>query len=218
VNGLYSLTVAVSKGRVLADVEAVWRESGWAWPEADRQLWFPPHEDRPGLVIARNSDIPKLVQRGIAAFGIVGSDVLEEQADADILEVLDLGIAPCRMVLASLDGKWPEGPARVASKYPGVTHRYFRLKSHPIEVVGLSGSLELAPHIGLAPYIVDVVQTGRTLRQHHLKEIDTLFHSTARLVANPAAWRWGHESEQIYEKFRHAIRTGSNAAPVGGVR
>lgn len=215
---MYSLTVALAKGRILADVESLWREGGWPWPDADRQLWFPPDEHRPGVVIARGPDIPKLVARGIASFGIVGRDVLEEQADADVLEVLDLGVAFCRMVLASLDAQWPEGPARVASKYPEVTKRHFRRHAHPVEVVGLSGSLELAPHIGLAPYIVDVVQTGRTLRLHGLQEIEVLFHSTARLIANPAAWRRGGESEHVYDTLRAVVEGRSGIAHKGGFR
>ena len=201
----YSLTIAVCKGRVLDALARVWRNTGWEWPDTERQLWFPPDHTRPGLVIARGQDIPSLVQRGIASFGIVGRDVLEEQPEADILEVLDLQFAPCRMVLASLDAQWPDGPAEVATKYPQVTRRYFREKGHPVDIVGLSGSLELAPHIGLAPYIVDIVQTGRTLRQHRLKEIDTLFHSTARLIANPAAWRLGREPQAVYERLQQVV-------------
>ena len=215
---MYNLTIALAKGRILDDVEALWRTSGWPWPYVSRQLWFPPQADRPGVVIARGPDIPKLVERGIASFGIVGRDVLEEQADADVLEVLDLDIAPCRMVLASLEGRWPEGPARVASKYPEVTRGYFRRKAHPVEVVGLSGSLELAPHIGLAPYIVDIVQTGRTLRQHALQEIDTVFHSTARLIANPAAWRRGGESEHVYDTLQAVVEGQADVSHRGGFR
>lgn len=215
---MYSVTIALAKGRILGDVEALWMRSGWPWPNGDRQLWFPPCEERPGVVIARGPDIPKLVERGIASFGIVGRDVLEEQEDAGVLEILDLAIAPCRMVLASLDAQWPEGPARVASKYPEVTRRYFRQNAHPVEVVGLSGSLELAPHIGLAPYIVDIVQTGRTLRQHRLKEVATIFHSTARLIANPAAWRRGGESERVYDKLRAVVEGCTDVSQWGGVR
>ncbi len=205
----YNLTVAVCKGRVLDAVAELWLRTPWSWPEVGRQLWFPPGDDRPGLIIARGTDIPALVQGGIAAFGIVGRDILEEQQDPDILEVLDLGIAPCRMVLASLDGRWPQGPVRVATKYPEITRRYFREHRHPVEVVKLSGSLELSPHIGLAPYIVDIVQTGQTLRQHHLHEVATLFTSTARLVANPVAWRLGDESESTYRLFQEAVSTNT---------
>ncbi|PSR20507.1 MAG: ATP phosphoribosyltransferase [Sulfobacillus acidophilus] len=208
----YSLTIAVCKGRVLDAVAELWAHTPWRWPDLGRQLWFPPCDNRPGLIIARGTDIPALVQGGIAAFGIVGRDILEEQWEPDILEVLDLGIAPCRMVLASLDGQWPQGPVRVATKYPEITRRYFREQSHPVEVVKLSGSLELSPHIGLAPYIVDIVQTGQTLKQHHLREVETLFASTARLVANPVAWRLGEESEYIYRIFEKAVRTNSRVS------
>lgn len=201
----YSVTIAVCKGRVLDDTAPLWQACGWSWPSADRQLWFPPTEDRPGLIIARGSDIPFLVEQGIAAFGIVGRDVLFETAHNEVLDVLDLRYAACRMVLAAQERRWPDGPVRVATKYPRVTREYFADRAHPAEVVSLSGSLELAPHIGLAPYIVDLVQTGRTLRQHHLLEVETLFSSTARLIANPGVWRLSQEAEKVYGAFATAV-------------
>lgn len=206
----YNLTVAVTKGRVMEAVSDLWRSTPWSWPEdGGRKLWFPPAVDRPGLIIARGQDIPSLVQRGIAAFGIVGRDILEEHPIDEVLEVLDLGIARCRMSLAALNADWPDGPARVATKYPNIARRFFRAQDHPVEVVTLSGSLELAPHIGLAPYIVDVVQTGQTLKEHRLQEIATIFHSSARLIANPAAWRLGREADSIYQTFKAAVDAGS---------
>lgn len=203
----FKLTVAVCKGRVMDAMAEVWKNTAWVWPQVDRQLWFPPTRERPGIIIARGQDIPSLVERGIASFGLVGRDILEEQSDVHVLEVLDMGIARCRMVLASLEGRWPNGPARVATKYPAIARRFFHTRSHPIEVVPLSGSLELAPHLGLAPYIVDIVQTGQTLKQHHLKEIETLFSSSARLIANPAAWRLDDEAGAIYDTLKRAVRS-----------
>lgn len=203
----YSQTIAIAKGRVLDEVESLWPYAEWQWPmrHDTRQLWFRPNSARPGLIIARGSDIPALVQRGVAAFGIVGKDILEEKSDVEVLEVLDLTIASCRMVLAGFSRDWPQGPQRVATKYPLVAERFFAHAGHPVEIVTLSGSLELAPHIGLAPYIVDLVQTGRTLSEHHLKEVATLFVSTARLIANPVAWRLDPESGRVFSKMKAAV-------------
>lgn len=201
-----NLIIAVSKGRILESLADLFQQGGWTWPSETRQLWFPPQGTQPGLVVARGQDIPTLVARGAAAFGIVGRDILAEQEGADVLEVLDLGLAQCRLVVASLDGTQPVGPVRVATKYPNITHRYFGAAGQTVEVVPLTGSLELAPHLGLAPYIVDVVQTGQTLKQHMLREVDTVLTSSARLIANPAVWRTTDDARTLYEVLHHGVR------------
>lgn len=204
-----NLTIAVSKGRILESLADLFQKGGWSWPRETRQLWFPPQGLRPGLVVARGQDIPTLVERGAAAFGIVGRDILAERDGVDVLDVLDLGLAQCRLVVASLDGLPPVGPVRVATKYPNVTHRYFSAAGHTVEVVPLTGSLELAPHLGLAPYIVDVVQTGQTLRQHMLREVDTVLTSSARLIVNPAVWRTTDQARTLYEVLRSGVGVGA---------
>ncbi|MCY0877931.1 MAG: ATP phosphoribosyltransferase [Firmicutes bacterium] len=202
----HELTVAVAKGRVLEEFQNLWELAGWPWPVTNgRALWFPPSSRAPGLIIARGQDIPMLVQRGIAAFGVVGRDILEEKGAQGVLEVLDLHIARCHLALASPVDHWPDGPVRVATKYPNIAHRYFAERQHPIEVVQLSGSLELAPHIGLAPYIVDIVQTGRTLSHHHLVEVARIMESSAWLIANPAFWRTHQEADVVYQGFVAAV-------------
>ncbi|MCL5116548.1 MAG: ATP phosphoribosyltransferase [Firmicutes bacterium] len=200
----YNVTIAVAKGRTLEAVRQRWLECGWDWPESSnsRQLWFPPDRARPGLIVARGADIPMLVQRGIAEFGIVGLDMLREHPTDGVLEVLDLDVAHCRLALAGAKMEWPDGPARIATKYQRVARDFFRRRSHPVEIVPLSGSLELAPAIGLAPYIVDVVQTGATLKAHGLYEISTVFHSSARLIANAAVWRTGNGMLSVYEQWK----------------
>lgn len=203
---MYELTIAIGKGRVLQAFETLWTASGWPWPVPERRLWFPPTTARPGFIIARGPDIPFLVERGAAAFGVVGEDVLREQQGVDVLELLDLACAPCRMVLAASQPRWPVGPVQVATKYPRVTRQFFAQRSQPVDIVSLSGSLEMAPHLGLAPYIVDVVQTGRTLREHHLHEVATLFPSTARLIVNPAVWRLRAEAQAIQAQLAKAVK------------
>ncbi len=206
----YTLTMAVAKGRVLDELQELWIKAGWPWPVASngRALWFPPSLHAPGLIIARGQDIPMLVQRGIAAFGVVGRDILEEKGASGVLEVLDLGIAHCHLALAARMARWPDGPVRVATKYPRIAQRFFAERQHPIELVALSGSLELAPHIGLAPYIVDIVQTGRTLRQHDLVEVTRIMDSSAWLIANPAFWRTHADARAVYQQLLSAVMSG----------
>ncbi|NMP24742.1 ATP phosphoribosyltransferase [Sulfobacillus harzensis] len=183
--------VALSRGRVAEDLRPLWEAAGWHLPdlEGSRSLYFPPQGRSPGVIVARGVDVPTLVAQGAAQFGVVGRDMLAEHPDSGVLEVLDLGISRCRLVLAGQSPSWPDGPVRVASKYSRLTRQFFAKAQHPVEVVPLSGSLELAPLIGLAPYIVDLVATGATLRAHGLVEIRSILSSTARLVVNPGIWR-----------------------------
>ncbi|POB11636.1 ATP phosphoribosyltransferase [Sulfobacillus sp. hq2] len=186
-----NVTVAVAKGRILEGAETLWEQQGLPWPidKESRKLWFSPEAARPGMLIARARDIPTFVAMGIADLGIVGLDVLEEHPNAQIIQVADLHFATCRVVLAGKERQWPAGPTRIATKYQRIAQAYFAVHHHPVEIVPLSGSLELAPVIGLAPYIVDIVDTGSTLRQHQLVEIATIMESSARLIANPSHWR-----------------------------
>jgi ATP phosphoribosyltransferase len=194
-----NVTVAVAKGRILDGTEQLWKSSGMQWPLTanSRQLWFAPEPGRPGMLIARARDIPTLVAMGIADLGVVGLDVLEEYPTTQILQVADLGFAVCRVVLAGRERLWPVGPTRIATKYQRIAQAYFSVHRHPVEIVPLSGSLELAPVIGLAPYIVDIVDTGATLRQHNLVEVATILESSARLIANPSHWRTKPELEEM---------------------
>ncbi len=207
---IYSnLTVAVAKGRILESTEALWKDRGISWPipPNSRQLWFSPELSQPGMIIARARDIPTLVAMGIADLGIVGLDVLEEYPTPQILQVADLGFSACRVVLAAQKQQWPVGPTRIATKYQRIAQQYFARHQHPVEIVSLSGSLELAPVIGLAPYIVDIVDTGATLRQHHLVEVATILESTARLIANPSHWR----TKPALEELRRTLLSPSRS-------
>ncbi len=196
-------TVAVAKGRIMDVFQDLWNQAGFPWPihGKSRQLWFPPNQDRPGLIVARARDVSILVARGIADFGVVGMDVLEEYPDPGVMRVMNLKRAECRLVLAGQSAKWPEGPLRVATKYPHITRQFFQKRGHPVETVGLSGSVELAPVIGLAPYIVDVVDTGQTLQQHGLTVVETILWSTAQLVANPGSWRIRESTREFHQKL-----------------
>lgn len=209
------LTIAIAKGRILDGARQLFEDAGvdWAIAPDSRQLWAPPADRTPGLIIARAKDISTFVAQGIADLGIVGLDILREYPDPGILEVADLAFAQCRVVLAGRRHEWPDGPCRVATKYQHITRSFFQSRSHPIEIVAMSGSLELAPVVGLAPYIVDIVDTGGTLREHGLTEITTILSSSARLIANPSHWRTKPAVPEFKQRLVAAGRPSPPATP-----
>ena len=170
------------------------------------------------LLTVRPSDVPTYVEAGAADLGITGKDVLIEQRDLDFVEVDDLGIGFCRMVLAAIAGD--SGPAeherrlglmKVASKYPRVAREYFASLGRQVEVVELKGSVEIAPVVGLADAIVDLVATGRTLKENGLEEREEIFTSSARLIANVAFYRTrSAEADRIREALRAARPTSAS--------
>ncbi|MBU3690701.1 MAG: ATP phosphoribosyltransferase [Solirubrobacterales bacterium] len=170
------------------------------------------------LLTVRPSDVPTYVEAGAADLGITGKDVLIEQRDLDFVEVDDLRIGSCRMVLAAIAGD--SGPAeherrlglmKVASKYPRVAREYFASLGRQVEVVELKGSVEIAPVVGLADAIVDLVATGRTLKENGLEEREEIFTSSARLIANVAFYRTrSSEADRIREALRAARPTSAS--------
>ncbi|MEQ8839749.1 MAG: ATP phosphoribosyltransferase [Miltoncostaeaceae bacterium] len=144
-------------------------------------------------ITTRPSDVPTYVEAGAADLGIAGVDVLRER-EPEVVQLLDLGFGGCRMAYATIDGPDPTpgalehlGVLRVATKYPRAATEYFAGTGRPVEVVKVNGSVELAPLVGLSDGIVDLVATGRTLRENGLVEREHIFDSTARLIANRVA-------------------------------
>lgn len=197
------IRIAIGKGRILEQLVPRWLEAKFPWPlePKSRQLWFAGSHQGPGAMIVRGPDVATLVARGAADIGIVGTDLVVERGAQDILQVGDLDLARCRVVLAGMSEKRPDGPFLVASKYQRITRDFLQRHHLQADIVPLSGSLELAPLIGLAPYIVDVVETGETLRQHHLIEIETIMLAHACLIANPAHWRAKPEVVAIRDRL-----------------
>jgi ATP phosphoribosyltransferase len=156
----------------------------------ERRLLF----SEAGIVTMRPSDVPTYVEHGAADIGITGKDVLLEQSDREVYELLDLGFGQCRMVVAA-----PEdgdalgeslrrlGRVRVATKYPRIAARHFADTGRQAEIVEVKGSVELAPLTGLVDGIVDLTASGRTLAENHLRVVEEIERSTARLIANPVA-------------------------------
>lgn len=187
------ITIALSKGKLLEPTLALLQRAGYASrglsPDS-RRLVFECPDAGATLLIVRPSDVPTYVEYGAADVGVVGKDVLLEQ-DRDVYEPLDLGLGYCRVVVAALEGQARRdrlsSRIRVATKYPNITERYFNQKGIPVEIIKLYGSVELAPVVGLADRIVDLVSTGRTLKEHNLVEVEVIAESTARLIVNRAS-------------------------------
>ena len=186
------MRICVPLGALFADsVEALDRAGLDVAPlrDAGRRLVVEA-DDGTTYITTRPSDVPTYVESGAADIGIVGKDVLNERSP-DVYELLDLGFGGCRMVYATPDGDDPTpaalehlGLVRVATKYPVAATGHFTATGRQAEVVKVNGSVELAPLVGLAHGIVDLVATGRTLRENGLVEREEIFHSSARVIAN----------------------------------
>jgi ATP phosphoribosyltransferase len=166
------------------------------------------------LVTMRPSDVPTYVEAGAADLGITGKDVLLEQPDRAVYELLDLGYGTCRMVLAARRGddslseaERRLGAMRIATKYPRAAERYFQESGRRAEVIGVKGSVELAPLVGLADGIVDLVDTGRTLAENELEVREEIATCTARLVSNRVAHKLrAGEVDELADRMREATR------------
>jgi ATP phosphoribosyltransferase len=190
-----SLTIAVPRGALLGEALDLLDQLGIDTGEIrsnDRKLVFP----EVGVITMRPSDIPSYVEHGAADVGITGRDVLAEQSDRDVYELLDLGFGACRMIVAVHEDGDPLaeslrrlGRIRIATKYPRIAAAHFAETGRQAEIVEVKGSVEIAPLTGLADGIVDLVATGRTLAENRLVERESIFASTARLIANPVAHR-----------------------------
>ncbi len=192
------LTVALPKGRLLDPALAFLGGMGVKGLQAEsRRLLL----DDPAMglrfILLKPADIPTYVEYGAADLGIVGKDILLEQAP-DVYEPVDLGFGFCRLVVAEPKELWErDDPAkwswvRVATKYPMLTEQYFSARGIQVEMIRLDGSIELAPLVGLAERIVDLVQSGETLRANGLVEVAEILTSTARLIVNRASLKTAH--------------------------
>lgn len=187
------LTIAVPKGRLLAPTLDLFARIGLAaeYAEDSRALVVPSGDGRVRFLIAKPMDVPTFVEHGTADLGVVGSDILDEEPH-DVLQPLDLRFGACRLVLATPHDAATAPLARhavhrVATKYPNTAARYFARRGLQAETIKLYGSVELAPSTGLSALIVDVVQTGATLRENGLVVIDEIATTSARLIADRAA-------------------------------
>jgi len=190
------LVIAVSKGRIFKDAMPLLARVGIAPtddPEVSRKLILDTTDPGVKLVIIRASDVPTYVEYGAADVGIAGKDVLLEYDGDGYYEPLDLGIARCRLMVAGpAAGGLPPSRLRVATKYAGVTRRWYAEKGVQVEVIKLYGSMELAPLVGLADRIVDLVDTGNTLKANGLLPLEHICDVSSRLIVNKAALKTKH--------------------------
>lgn len=206
------LTIAIAKGRLQDSAFDLFRRVGVVVADeamASRRLLIDDESGRYSFIFVKPSDVPVYVEYGVADTGVCGHDVLME-SEADLHEPLDLRFGRCRLVVAGREesasrGYNPLATARVATKYPRVTRDYFERRGVPVELIELSGSVELAPVLGLSEHIVDLVETGRTLRENGLVVIDTIAESTARLIANRASY---HLKRAAVAEFIELLRAG----------
>lgn len=190
-----TLTIALPKGRLLKEAMVLFKAAGVDASEVttdDRRLIFENLEQGLRFMILRNQDVPTYVEHGAADLGIAGKDVLLEQGK-DLYEPLDLGIGACRMAVAEpVELGKEDNPEhwthiRVATKFPNITLKHFLGKGIQVEIIKLYGSIELAPLLGLSERIVDLVQTGETLKKNGLVEVETIMDVTSKLVCNRAS-------------------------------
>jgi ATP phosphoribosyltransferase len=187
------LTIAVSKGRIYEDALPLLAEAGIVPtddPKTCRKLILSTTRDDVQLVIIRATDVPTFVEYGAADLGIAGKDVLLEHGADSLYEPLDLKIACCRLMTATrVDAPEPKGRIRVATKYVNTARNYFAEKGIQAEIIKLYGSMELAPLVGLADCIVDLVDTGNTLKANGLEPRELIMNISSRLVVNKAAMK-----------------------------
>ena len=209
------ITIALSKGRIFDETVPLLQAAGIRTledPEKSRKLIIGTNQKDVRVIIVRATDVPTYVQYGAADMGVAGKDVLDEQGGDGLYQPLDLGIARCRMVVAVRRGFDYERAVRqgarlkVASKYVQTAREHFAAKGVHIDLIKLYGSMELAPLVGLADAIVDLVSTGSTLKANNLVAVEEVAQVSSRLVVNPAALKLKRKAIQpILDAFALAV-------------
>lgn len=204
------LTIAVSKGRIYEEALPLLEEAGITPvddPKKCRKLILQTTRDDVQLVIIRATDVPTFVEYGAADLGIAGKDVLLEHGAESLYEPLDLKIACCRLMTASpKEAPDISGRIRVATKYVKTAQRYFANRGIQAEIIKLYGSMELAPLVGLADCIVDLVDTGNTLKANGLEPRELIMNISSRLIVNKAAMKMKHQAIQsLLDQFEKTL-------------
>ena len=191
------LNIALPKGRLGEKVYRMFEESGYGCPgviEDSRKLVFEDNENKVRYFWVKPSDVTVYVERGAADIGVAGKDILEENR-ADVYELLDLNVGRCRMCVAAKRGyrENPDVTLRVATKFSNIARNYYASIGREIDIIPLNGSIELAPVLGMSDVIVDIVETGTTLRENGLEVIQTIMPISARLIANKSFFEFKRE-------------------------
>ena len=204
------LKIALSKGRILDQTLPLLEKAGITIPTSElkgRKLILDTNFEHIKVIILRASDVPVFVQHGAADFGIAGKDVLMEHGADGVFELLDLGISKCRLMVASeKDKDLNKSTLKVATKYVRSTKEYFYNQGKQVEVIKLYGAMELAPIVGLSDCIVDVVDTGNTLKANNLVPLDLIYEVSSRLIVNSAAFNTKHsEINDWIQKIKQSL-------------
>lgn len=206
-----ALTIALAKGRILDETLPLLARAGIEPLDdlsSSRKLVFSTNDPNINLVLIRSSDVPTYVQYGAADLGIAGKDVLAEHGGEGLYERVDLKIAPCKMMTAGFaERSLPRSRLKVATKYPEITRRFFLEQGRQVELIKLYGSMELAPVVGLADIIVDLVQTGNTLKANGLTPLETIMDISSRLIVNRAALKMKNKAvRELVERIETAVK------------
>ncbi len=187
------LTIALSKGRILEQTLPLLKKAGLEIADEElnsRKLILDTNLDDVKVIVIRATDVPVFVQHGAADMGITGKDVLLEHGANGLFELLDLGIAKCKLMVAAIDkNKLEQNTLKIATKYVNSAKRYFETKGQQIEIIKLYGAMELAPVVGLAHCIVDLVDTGNTLKANGLVPLEHIEDISSRLIVNAALFK-----------------------------
>ena len=205
-----TLTIALSKGRIFKETLPLLAHAGIEAiddPETSRKLILDTNHPNIKLVVIRATDVPTFVEYGAADLGVAGKDVLMEYGGQGLYEPLDLQIARCRMMVAGpIGAPAARGRIRVATKYVESTRRYFAVQGDQVEIIKLYGSMELAPLVGLADRIVDLVDTGNTLKANGLEPQEHIADISSRLIVNKAAMKMKHARvKTLIDKLSRAV-------------
>ena len=191
------LNIALPKGRLGEKVYAMFEKAGFDCPaikETGRKLIFENERNGVRYFWVKPSDVAIYVEHGVADIGVAGKDILLEY-EPDVYELLDLNIGKCRMAVAAKEDFYdnPEHTLRVATKFSNIARNYYRSQGRDIDIIHLNGSIEIAPILGLSDVIVDIVETGTTLKENKLEVVETIVPISARLIANKSGFRFKNE-------------------------
>ena len=204
------LNVALPKGRLGERVYRMFARAGFPCDDLldpKRRLIFENPEAGVRYFWVKPSDVPVYVERGAADVGVAGKDILLEYRP-DIYELLDLNVGRCRMCVAAPNGfrDDPDRTLRVATEFPRIARTYYGARSRDIDIIRLHGSIEIAPILGLTDVIVDIVETGTTLRENDLAPIETIVPISARLIANKASFQFKHDDiQRLYNELKAQV-------------
>ena len=190
------LNIALPKGRLGESVYQRFADAGFPCPallEKSRKLTFENLDAGVRYFWVKPSDVAVYVERGAADIGVAGKDILLEYRP-DVYELADLDIGKCRMAVAGFPEKTINGTIRVATKFPNIARKFYQSKGRDIDIIHLNGSIEIAPILGLSDVIVDIVETGKTLKENGLEVLEEIVPISARLIANKSSWKFKTEA------------------------